>query len=78
MKEATPAQIAVATHIEGELMTTVNDWLADGADVQEIIAALGKTAADVIIQVYGPSKVAPWFIGMAVNASNLPGGAPTN
>lgn len=72
MSNPTQAQIEVALHVEGELMEIVNNWINDGADIQEIIAALGKTAADTIIAAYGPSAVAPWFVGMAVNAANLP------
>jgi hypothetical protein len=74
MTKPTPAQIATAEHVEGEIMVMLNEWLRDGADVQDLIAALGKAAADVIIQAYGPGAVAPWFIGMAVNASKLPNG----
>ena len=72
MNPPTTKQIEVALHVEGELMETVNNWIREGADPREIIAALAKTATDTIIAVYGPKHVAPWFVGMAVAASRLP------
>jgi hypothetical protein len=74
MTTPTPAQIEVAMHVRTELRQIVDDWVKDGADVQDVIAALANTAADTITAAYGAEKVAPWFIGMAVNASKLPKG----
>ena len=42
MNTPTPKQIEVALHVEGELMETVANWTREGADVQEILAALAK------------------------------------
>ena len=65
----TSKQLEVALHVEGELMETVDNWITEGADPQETLAALAKTATDIIIAVYGPKQVSPWFMGMAVAAS---------
>ena len=74
MTDPTPVQLERATLIEGEIMEVVGNWLAEGVEPQEAIAALATAAANTIVGVYGHAAVAPWFSSMAVNAKATLGG----
>lgn len=74
MKNTTAVQCERALLIQADLMEAVNDWLREGVEPQEVMAAIGKAAADTLISIYGPVAVAPWFTAMAINARSTIGG----
>ena len=74
MTDPTPVQLERATLIEAEIVEVVGNWLAEGVEPQEAIAALATAAANTIILAYGHAAVAPWFAAMAANAQATLGG----